>query len=106
MFGQEAANIEGGQKHPINCGHLATKDKPFPAIYLYELPIEFNVRLWQLKHRDEDCALRSYTHTNSTDWKQHAFGMEVCNSCHIGRIGNPCRILIESFLASAVGGFV
>ena len=50
---------------------------PFPAIFVYELPIEFNVQLWTTKSKDEDCALRAYTHNNSTDWKQHAFGMEV-----------------------------
>ena len=34
--------------------------------------------LWTSKSRDEDCALRAYTAPrNVTDWKQHAFGMEV-----------------------------
>ena len=44
---------------------------------MYELPLEFNLQLWTAKSRDEDCALRAYTHDNATDWKQHAFGMEV-----------------------------
>ena len=59
------------------CGRAKPPNTPYPAIYIYELPIEFNLRLWTEKYRDEDCALRSYTQTNSTDWKQHAFGMEV-----------------------------
>ena len=50
---------------------------PFPAIFVYELPIEYNVQLWTSKSKDEDCALRAYTSANTTDWKQHAFGMEV-----------------------------
>ena len=48
---------------------------PFPAIFIYELPIEFNVLLWNTKSKDEDCALRAYTPNNTTDWKQHAFGI-------------------------------
>ncbi len=50
---------------------------PSPAIFVYELPIEFNVQLWTTKSKDEDCALRAYVEGNATQWKQHAFGMEV-----------------------------
>ena len=59
------------------CHRPRPEGVPYPAIYLYELPIEFNLRLWTSKSRDEDCALRAYTRGNTTDWKQHAFGMEV-----------------------------
>ena len=36
-----------------------------PAIYIYELPIEFNVQLWTTKSKDEDCTLRSYAESRS-----------------------------------------
>ena len=58
-------------------GRKRVDGTPFPAIFVYELPIEFNVRLWTGKTRDEDCAVRAYSANNATDWKQHAFGMEV-----------------------------
>lgn len=68
---------------------------PYPAVYVYELPLEFNLRLWTAKSKDEDCALRSYSSRNITDWKQHAFGMEVAvyeqllHSPH--RVSDPAR---------------
>ena len=47
-------------------GCRRAENVPYPAIYLYELPIEFNLQLWTAKSKDEDCALRSYTSRNTT----------------------------------------
>ena len=101
------AHCDGGSDASTLSGAGGARDAvPSPAIFVYELPIEFNVRLWTLKHREEDCALRAYTRHNTTDWKQHAFGMEV--ALHERLLHSPHRVsdptLADYFYVPVWGG--
>jgi hypothetical protein len=99
------AGAEGG-RNDCSSAVGGAGGRPSPAIFVYELPIEFNVQLWTLKSKDEDCALRAYTHRNSTDWKQHAFGMEV--ALHERLLHSPHRVsdpaLADFFYVPVWGG--
>ena len=76
-LGDSCARVGRPPAVPLRDASTRLSGVPFPAIFVYELPIEFNVQLWTSKSKDEDCALRAYAPNNTTDWKQHAFGMEV-----------------------------
>jgi len=64
-------------------GQLLTADgvpaaaAKLPAVYVYELPPRFNLRLWTAKTEERDCTIRAYTEKNGTRFHMHAFGMEV-----------------------------
>ena len=52
-----------------------------PRIYVYELPVRFNLWLMETRMHPQDCAYRRYTGAHwgkkgGTQWENYAFGLE------------------------------
>lgn len=62
-----------------------------PAIYVYELPVQFNGWLLETRMHAQDCTYRRYAEKNDTNWENYAFGLEM--ALHEVLLASPHRTL-------------